>query len=58
MSSINITERVGDRHNENLASWYKERVKALSEVIMKRIKPADCSIEEYVNNIGKEVVVK
>ena len=36
MHKINITERAGNRPNENLPAWYKEKVKAITEVIMKK----------------------
>ena len=36
MHKINITERTGNYPNENLPAWYKEKVKVMAEIIMKR----------------------
>ena len=36
MHKINITERTGSRSNEALPAWYKEKVKVMAEVIVKK----------------------
>ena len=36
MHKINITEKNGNRSNEALPAWYKEKVKVMSEIIMKK----------------------
>ncbi|UCD55521.1 MAG: hypothetical protein JSV93_01610 [Candidatus Omnitrophota bacterium] len=36
MYKINLTERIGNRSNENLPTWYKEKVKVMAEIIVKK----------------------
>lgn len=59
MHKINITERIGNRSNEALPAWYKEKVKVMAEIIMKKMQPDSYSTRDFVNaNAEKEVVVK
>jgi len=59
MLKDNIKERAGNCYNEEIADWYKEKVKILAEAILKRLKPADYPAEHSVNSEAvKEVAVK
>ena len=64
MHKINITERTRNRSNENLPAWYKERVKVIAELIMKKkfsesfeIAPQPSAACNDIST-GLEVVVK
>jgi hypothetical protein len=59
MHKANISERAGNRFNENLPAWYKEKVKAMAEIIMKKIEPDNSSIQSTINaEVEKDVVVR
>ncbi len=36
MHKINFTEKTSNCSNENLPAWYKEKVKVMAEIIMKK----------------------
>ena len=57
MNKINITEKIGNRSNENLPAWYKEKVKVIAEIIMKKTQPYTYSTPSYANE-EKEVAIK
>lgn len=57
MHKANISERVSNRFNENLPAWYKEKVKAMAEIIMKKIEPDNSSIQSTVNTEAEKNVV-
>lgn len=59
MHKTNITERTGNRSNENLPAWYKEKVKIIAEVVMKKMQPDSYHIGNFINSDAeKEVVIK